>query len=254
MNPNSWLNSATGDSDSAFSFSREKANFFTWRTLYLVKRFLVSLFGKVRITKFLLMINWYTNRLAFESAQELFTEHKNVSVIGATKEFLQQSITPGAKVLDLGCSSGHWSFLAADLGAQVIGIDLNSHAIELAKSKNSSVVFRHISVEEFLSEDEDIYDVAILTHIVEHLDLPQAILSLLKNRVKTLILEVPDVESSALNFARLKLGLPFYTDPDHVREYSLETLQGLLAMSGWEVKQCIQRGGTIAVLVVHCEN
>jgi len=248
MISNSWLSSDSNDKEKAFSFTRDKSGLLIWRILYFLQRILALGLGETRVTKLMLMINWYTNRLAFENTQKLFEENKDISVIGATKEFLRDNVTAKSTVLDLGCSTGHWSFLAAEMGAQVVGIDLNPQAIARAKSMNSSVSFLNISVEDFISENSNLYDLAILTHIIEHLDFPESILTLLKNRVQTLIIEAPDIESSALNFARIKMGLPFYTDPDHVREYSLETLELLLAQTGWEIKECIKRGGTIAVL------
>jgi SAM-dependent methyltransferase len=248
MISNSWLSSESDEKEKAFSFTRDKRGLFIWRILYFLRRILALGLGETRVTKLLLMINWYTNRLAFESIQKLTNENKDISVIGATKEFLRENVSSGSKVLDLGCSTGHWSFLAAQMGAQVVGIDLNPHAIDKAKSMNSSVSFLNMSVEDFISENSEFYDLAILTHIIEHLDFPESILMLLKSRVEKLIIEVPDIESSALNFARIRMGLPFYTDPDHVREYSLETLELLLAQTGWQIKECVKRGGTIAVL------
>jgi len=248
MISNSWLDSGSIETEKGFSFARDKNDALIWRFLYLLQRCLKLGLGETRVTKLILMINWYTNRLAFENIQKLINENQNVSVIGATKEFLRENITTGAKVLDLGCSTGHWSFLAEEMGAQVVGIDLNPQAIESAKSVKSSANFFNVSVEEFISENSDLFDLAILTHIIEHLDSPEKILSLLKHRVQTLIIEVPDIESSALNFARIKLNLPYYSDADHVREYSLETLELLLSQTGWRVKECIKRGGTIAVL------
>ena len=248
MPSNSWLDSNPTDKEKIFSFKRQKDDVLVWRFLYALQRCLKLGLGETRVTKLFLMLNWYTNRLAFENIQNLINENQNISVIGATKEFLRENITTGAKVLDLGCSTGHWSFLAEEMGAKVVGIDLNPQAIEKAKSINSSAKFFHISVEEYISENSDLFDLAILTHILEHLDSPEKILSLLKHRVKTLVIEVPDIESSALNFARIKLNLPFYSDADHVREYSSETLELLLSQTGWRVKECIKRGGTIAVL------
>ena len=148
----------------------------------------------------------------------------------------------------VGCSTGHWSKVSRDLGAEVVGIDINLEAITQAKSMWSGIEFECISVENFLKKDSRIFDLVILTHLLEHLDDPKSILKILRGRATKLIVEVPDIESNALNFARLVMGLPYYTDEDHVREYSIQSLTNLLGETQWSVLSVIQLGGTVSVI------
>jgi len=248
MTIGSWSNLTPENRHTVFEFTREKQGKNWWRILYALRMISSKLLGKKRVTKLLLMVNWYTSRMAFENIQEIIGQHEDISVIGSTRSILKDSITPGSRVLDVGCSTGHWSVLASKFGARVTGIDSNAKSISEAARVNSDIAFVNLTVEEYLLENSETFDFAIMTHIIEHLEEPEAILEILKGRVNRLLIEVPDVESSPLNFARITLGLPFYTDADHVREYSSESLEYLLSKTGWKIVKSTKRGGTIAVI------
>lgn len=77
------------------------------------------------------------------------------------------------------------------------------------------------------------FDVALLVHVLEHIDDPDLLLKRIREVASTLIVEVPDFEADALNLVRYELGLPCYTDADHVREYSPDILRYQMERSGW---------------------
>ena len=58
------------------------------------------------------------------------------------------SITPGIKLLDVGCGSGMFSDLAAKAGADVTALDASEKSIEQAKKRNPSVHFMIGEMEE----------------------------------------------------------------------------------------------------------
>lgn len=63
-----------------------------------------------------------------------------------------------------------------------------------------------------------------------------------------LLVEVPDFEHDSLNWIRLQNNCPFYSDGDHIREYTLEILTNQFERNGWKVLESFKNGG--AVLVV----
>jgi len=77
----------------------------------------------------------------------------------------------GAKVLDIGCGYGRFSFIASTLADKVVGVDMTKSAIDVAtKIKESfgidNVDFVCKSIEEF--ETDDRYDFIILSGTLEH--------------------------------------------------------------------------------------
>jgi hypothetical protein len=67
-----------------------------------------------------------------------------------------------------------------------------------------------------------------------------------------LIVEVPDFENDALNIVRLEQNCRFYSDGDHVREYTREILVNQLERNNWKVSETYKNGG--AVLAVCTQN
>lgn len=68
------------------------------------------------------------------------------------------SITPGTKLLDIGCGSGLFSDLATKAGAEVTAIDASEKTIERAKKRNPSVHFMTGEMEE-LPFDDNTFDI-----------------------------------------------------------------------------------------------
>lgn len=74
------------------------------------------------------------------------------------------SIGPGDRVLEIGCGRGHLTQALAQRGAEIIGIDANPRAEELAESG----LVRHMSAESLDFEDGS-FDVVVSVHAIEHI-------------------------------------------------------------------------------------
>jgi SAM-dependent methyltransferase len=77
-----------------------------------------------------------------------FGEFARSSAPGLLKLFRQNGITEGA-VVDLGCGSGIWARALADGGYAVVGVDLSSAMIELARQRVPDATFHVRSFLEF---------------------------------------------------------------------------------------------------------
>ncbi len=77
---------------------------------------------------------------------------------------LANHITPGQHVLDLGCGTGALTLLAAQRGAVVTGIDINTQMLEIAEQHireaglRESVTLVEKGVAELDGEETDSYD------------------------------------------------------------------------------------------------
>lgn len=92
------------------------------------------------------------------------------------------------------------------------------------------------------------FDFALLIHVLEHVEYPEQLLCELRINCKKLVIEVPDHESNPLNWVRIKMNQPYYTDADHVREYSIGLIRNQLKATGWKDTYLIQKGGAIFLL------
>jgi len=82
-------------------------------------------------------ISWYDN-----NAEKYASDTDSVTFEGTAQEFLSK-LQPNPKVLDAGCGSGRDTATLSELGAEVIGIDLSSGLIQVAKAKKPHLTFVH---------------------------------------------------------------------------------------------------------------
>ena len=74
------------------------------------------------------------------------------------------SLGPGDRVLEVGCGRGHLTNALARRGVDVVGIDANPHAEELAENG----LVRHMNAERLEFDDESL-DVIVSVHAIEHI-------------------------------------------------------------------------------------
>mgnify|MGYP005758863813 CR=1 FL=1 len=94
-------------------------------------------------------------------------------------EWILDNIDSNQKVLDLGCSQGIVSILAAQKGNDVLGIDIEDEAVEFAKdilnNKYTDVRenVKFICADYFKYKIDEKFDVIIMTEVLEHLENPR---------------------------------------------------------------------------------
>ena len=143
------------------------------------------------------------------------------------------------KVLDIGSNLGDISAMIAERAAIVVGVDHNPRAIEAAQARHHrhNLQFIHASAGGYLQAAGS-FDVIVLSHVLEHLDDPQTILSECRERCRLLYIEVPDFDADLLNHHRLKLQRSFiYSDADHIHEFDRTEMLALIESCGLRVLQ-----------------
>ena len=143
-------------------------------------------------------------------------------------------ITPGDRVLDVGCGSGNTTRSAARLGAEVLGVDLSSPMIELARSRSAgipNVRFEHADaqVHPFTG-----FDVVISRNGVMFFGVPREAFRNLARALRpggrlALMTWQPVSRNEWIRTIRAALelsdaaGPPGFTDPDWIRELLTST-------------------------------
>jgi SAM-dependent methyltransferase len=138
-------------------------------------------------------------------------------------------------VLDLGCNQGEVGYLIAQKAKNVVGIDYNKEAINIAAATlvlpNLSFICAEASF--FLSQHKSKFDCLILSHVLEHIDEPKEFLEQYIMYFKKIYIEVPDFERSLSNNFRYDLKPNIlYSDSDHVYEFTRKGLKELVSSVG----------------------
>ncbi len=141
----------------------------------------------------------------------------------------------GRSLLDVGCGSGTFLYLAKRRGFEVHGLDFSSQAVSLARSQYGLNVQQGPVGGDAWEGHR--FDFITMFHVLEHLPEPRKALSFAISRLKpagSLIIQVPNVSSLQ---ARL-FGVRWYglDAPRHVINLSPRGLRHLLAEAGLEGK------------------
>ncbi len=184
-------------------------------------------------------LEWIFDRLALEQSFKVYPEDQH-PVRTYTRDFILQRIHPSDRVLDLGCKEGYMSDYIAEKAALVVGMDLDAAAISVAKARyhRENLSFVEGEAGAYLETLDTPFDVLILSHILEHLDEPEAFLLRFKGRFRRIYIEVPDFDRYYLNQYRKDHNVALlYSDNDHVSEFDRTELRALLNACGLRIEQ-----------------
>lgn len=204
--------------------------------------------GDRRALRWFLNANWIFWRFSYETTVEYYGGAFSTAVYSTSGELIRTLIPPGGSVIDIGCGGGRLSQLAAPHAGRVVGIDYDPQKLAIARAENrySHVEFRLGDITAVLPGEE--FDLAILVAVLEHIDDVDQLLGQVHHVARRLLVEVPDFDADALNLVRRDLGCVWYTDGDHVREYTRPVLAQHLQRNGWTPIRWESRGGMMLVV------
>jgi SAM-dependent methyltransferase len=206
--------------------------------------------GRRRLLRVCLNAGRLFRQFSYELSGEVFGPSFHCSAMALTEEALRCWTPPGGSVIDIGCGTGRWSRVAARHARSVVGIDHNAANIAAARrmSQADNIEFVVGDVTKELAGRR--FDLALLVHVLEHVDNVDPLLAAVREIAPAMLVEVPDFEADPLNSVRKKLGCPYYTDGDHVREYTLAMLRRQLERSGWKIHHHENHGGAILAVAI----
>lgn len=198
-------------------------------------------------------LEWIFYRLSHEESFKYYDEKKHPLRL-FTYEYILEQITSTDFVVDIGCKYGEIAYNVSNKAKNVIGIDFDPKAIEIAKNKyiKSNLTFICDDAFNYLEDKNEKYDVLLLSHIIEHLESPSDFINLYKSFFKRIYIEVPDFDNSYLNHYRkdVKTDL-IYSDSDHIYEFDRAELLTLISSCGLAILSSEYRFG---VQKIWCKN
>ncbi len=162
-----------------------------------------------------------------------------------THEAALDWIAPGARVLDVGCSTGFFARrLVADRGCAVIGIEGDPVAAREAAGVCQRVYIGDLEDRSFLAGIEASCDVVFFGDVLEHLSDPRPVLRRTKAWLASggwALCSVPNVAYWKIRYELLR-GRFDYTDVGildrtHLRFYTRGSFEGILAETGYRVTE-----------------
>lgn len=155
---------------------------------------------------------WFHN-LHLPDGTQTAPEH----YLGDFPRFKWQELAPhvpadltGWRALDIGCNAGFYSFELAARGAEVVGIDVDSHYLRQAEwaarelGFGEKVEFRRMQVYD-LARETDEYDLVLFLGVLYHLRYPLLGLDIVARKVKRLMV----LQTLTMP------GTEIYYQPDH---------------------------------------
>lgn len=168
-------------------------------------------------------------------ARRGFSARVKSRLIQRTVAELWPLLRPPARVLDLGCATGELlDAIRARGNPSVVGVEPSPAAARVAHDERGLDV--HQGTLESAALPADSVDVALLSHVLEHLPSPNDTLRELARVLRpngTLVLWLPNADSLAARVLRERwMG---YDAPRHLHTFSVSTLSASLERAGFGV-------------------
>ena len=163
----------------------------------------------------------FTNRLLDSSRLQadvtfrFFREHSKVPI-------------EGSRLLEIGCGLGDFLLLARQTGADVLGVEMEGLYAAHAEQAGLPIVRNHVEAMAF----DRRFDIVAMFHVLEHLEDPKATLTALGPRLAEggqVFIEVPNI------LGPWNLTLAEFFRIEHLYNFSHQTLEALLAESGYRI-------------------
>jgi ubiquinone/menaquinone biosynthesis C-methylase UbiE len=148
------------------------------------------------------------------------------------------------RVADIGCGEGAVAEVLARAGFAVDGFDISASGVSAARGRSGAATYATYDGVRLPVEDQS-YDLAVLSHVVEHVEHPRVLLSEARRVARWVYVEVP---------LELTLRTPehfTWTDLGHINLYSALTVRHLVESMGFRVVAEESFDHSLAVSMFH---
>lgn len=149
-------------------------------------------------------------------------------------ERLQSCLPDNGRVLEVGCSAGHFLHAIAPRVGEIVGIELN---LDNCRFVSEELGFRTYSTPiEETDLEEDSFDTIFVFHTLEHMENPRGFLEVIRRYLKPdgkLYVEIPCLEDPLLSVYKLSSYADFWYREPHLFNFTAETLSLLTQQAGF---------------------
>jgi 2-polyprenyl-3-methyl-5-hydroxy-6-metoxy-1,4-benzoquinol methylase len=165
------------------------------------------------------------------------------------RRFLLEHVSPGMRVLDVGCGEGVFAAELARAGAEIVGIDVAEEPLRRAHARQPELDLRLVDGEGEWPLADASFDVVWAGEVIEHVADTAAWLSEVRRVLRSggpLLLSTPahgPLTMLRVAFSRRAFEDRFEPRGEHLRHYSRGTLMALLTDFGFHEAQVRSAGG-----------
>ncbi|MFH1550681.1 MAG: class I SAM-dependent methyltransferase [Planctomycetota bacterium] len=151
-------------------------------------------------------------------------------------QFILDNIKNGDVVLDAGCGAS-MSYIQKIAGRckKIDCCDTRQELVVKCARENpfDNVNYEVLDIAKNLPPRK--YDVVVMSHVLEHLPDPKSVLENVKKITSKIIIRLPRYDDHWMNLVKKDLGMFYFKDADHKREYILSEAIELVESAGWKV-------------------
>lgn len=150
--------------------------------------------------------------------------------------WIERSPPKGRRLLEIGCSTGHFLVAAREAGWRVTGLEISKDTARIARERHGL----DVQVGDFLAFDPcEQFDVIAMWDVIEHVRSPRAFLRRARELLSPggqLVIETPNIDGLFPQLSyKLSHILGFWQHPEppgHLFQFSQRTLSAALEKSG----------------------
>lgn len=151
-------------------------------------------------------------------------------------------LSPGSKILEIGCHTGYFSKFLLEAGHFVLGIEHDEKAANVAREMGVQVICGNIESEDFIRSIQQTFDVILLMDVLEHTRSPSIILRKMKallNVSGRIVVTGPNVANLVVRkdllFGQWDYKDTGILDRTHLRFFTAKTWCGMVKESGYQI-------------------
>ncbi|MAG92452.1 MAG: hypothetical protein CMJ48_01695 [Planctomycetaceae bacterium] len=166
------------------------------------------------------------------SSREIFEYH--LPFQGPRVERLRPVLTSSSRVLDIGCSAGHFLHSIREQVHEVVGAEFNKSDAAFVNEELGIKTYTEPLVETDLPKEH--FDIITMFHVLEHIDDPITFLETTRSYLKPgghIYVEVPNLQDAMLSLYEVKEYADFWFREPHIFYFSAQTLSAVLEKSGY---------------------
>ena len=160
-------------------------------------------------------------------------------------QFFLNHISKDDTVLDIGCGQGLLTHQTAQKAKYVVGIDNNRDSIAYAKNNFTLPNLTFIQDDVTSHHFQQIFDIIILSNVLEHIKDRAGFLSKIKNTAKTFLIRVPMIDRDWTVLLKKELGVEYRLDPTHYTEYTEKQFRNEMENAGLQINNLSIKFGEI---------